>query len=110
MAKLITNVHAGGDWYGPDWGNAGDVPAAAAAEITNPDAWEDGKLPRAAQAAAKDAEATPVNDSVPVDGETGEPDLDALRAEYEQAVGKAPDRRWKADRLRDEITAASQGG
>lgn len=37
-------------------------------------------------------------------------DIDALRAEYEQAFGQAPDGRWKAPRLRKEIDAHNAKG
>lgn len=49
MAKLAANVNVGGVWYGPAHGNADKVPPAVAKEITNPDAWEDGKAPRGVQ-------------------------------------------------------------
>lgn len=45
MAKLIGNVYVGGEWYGPDYGNADAVPDDVAAEITNPGAWEGGEVP-----------------------------------------------------------------
>jgi hypothetical protein len=63
MARLIANVHViepakpGGPgepalipgeehgWFGPDYGNADDVPAKVARLIPNPKAWEDGELP-----------------------------------------------------------------
>lgn len=92
MSKLVTNVHAGGQWYGPDYGNEADVPGEAAAEIVNPDAWEDGNVPEAAG----------VDDP---DANSGD-DLDALRATYNEVTGKTADKRWGADRLRDEIADA----
>lgn len=45
MGKLVANVNVDGTWYGPDHDNADDVPAEVAEQITNPDAWEDGKAP-----------------------------------------------------------------
>jgi len=108
MGKLVANVHVdGAGWFGPDYGNADDVPADVASGIVNPDAWEDGKLPKGVKAPE-----TPVDDSTPVEPATdgGDDDLDVLRAEYRTAAGKDADKRWGADRLRDEITAASEEG
>lgn len=70
MAKLIAYVHVSGKVYAP-----GDrVPAEHAALITNPKAWEDGKLPTAKAKDTGDA------------GTKGYADLkvDELKAEIEQ--------------------------
>jgi hypothetical protein len=54
MAKLIANVHVGEidgvdndtqGWYGPEYGNAENVPTEVARRIPNPKAWEDGEAP-----------------------------------------------------------------
>lgn len=38
MPKLVVNVHAGGGWWGPDYGVC-HPPPDVAAEITNPACW-----------------------------------------------------------------------
>lgn len=42
MAKTLQSNVLGNDgtWYGPDYGNADEVPSEVAEEITNPAAWE----------------------------------------------------------------------
>lgn len=40
MARLARNVHAADAWWGPDYGNADQVPEHVAVLITNPDAWD----------------------------------------------------------------------
>jgi hypothetical protein len=38
--RLVKNVAVDGTWYGPAHGNADQVPAEVASQITNPKAWE----------------------------------------------------------------------
>ena len=49
MAKLTANVVVDDEWYGPAYGNEDKVPAAVAAKIPNPDAWENGEVPASAE-------------------------------------------------------------
>lgn len=50
--KLIANVEVDGVWYGPAHGNAENVPAGVAEQITNSAAWEDGDEPVTSRPAA----------------------------------------------------------
>lgn len=52
--KLTSNVYVGGKWYGPSYGNADQVPADVAEQITNPGAWESGESPAGEPAARSD--------------------------------------------------------
>lgn len=45
MARLIANVWAAGQGWGPYWGNADSVPAEVAAELDDPAVWADGQRP-----------------------------------------------------------------
>lgn len=56
----------------------------------------------AAKAPAPRAAVRPPKVDKPV--EPRDPELDQLRAEYESLTGAKPDRRWRAERLRTEIT------
>lgn len=99
MARLVRNVKVGGTWYGPAHGNAENVPADVAEQITNPNAW----------------------DEVPGDGGQGDDDNDvvdveALTAEYrkltrdaEHPDGRDPDQRWRLDTLRSKVEALRDG-
>jgi hypothetical protein len=42
--RLVKNVAVDGTWYGPAHGNADQVPAEVAEQITNPAAWEEADL------------------------------------------------------------------
>lgn len=44
------------------------------------------------------------------DAETSEKSLDTLREKYEKASGKAADKRWKEERLNDEISKLTADG
>ena len=49
MATLRANVYVGddqsGQWYGPAWGNADQVPKEALEGITNPNVWLEPEVP-----------------------------------------------------------------
>lgn len=53
-ARLASRVNVGGTWYGP----ADEVPLDVAVRITNPKAWEGGRVPDEVAAAAKRAAGT----------------------------------------------------
>lgn len=98
MSRLVANVHAGGGWWGPDYGVT-EPPPEVAAEITNPAAWADDDDVDAADGAEPD-------DSSSLDREkvaaalVGTPDPDAVpdgRIEDVVAwVGDDPDRARRA--------------
>ena len=67
---LVKNVNVGGVWYGPAYGNEGDVPAAVAEQITNLGAWESGESPAGEPTARSDQPG----------GSPSQPDRDALEA------------------------------
>lgn len=52
MARLIVNVWAAGQGWGPDYGNADQVPAEVAAELDDPAVWAGGNAPEAVSAPA----------------------------------------------------------
>ncbi len=47
---LVANVHDGPSdtWYGPDYGNADEVPAEVSARWDNPAIWAEGRAPEPA--------------------------------------------------------------
>lgn len=87
MGKLVKNVHVGGAWYGPAYGNI-DPPADVAAQITNPSAWD--------QPPARRLLAQPPGADVPADPSTAEGVVEAvesfqhtvLRTELASIIGK----------------------
>lgn len=51
MSALTSNVCVEGVWYGPSYSGAGNPPSGT---VTNPEAFEDGKAPKAAAPANDD--------------------------------------------------------
>lgn len=118
MSILVRNVNVDGVWWGPAWGNADQVPAEVAARITNPKAWDGGKVPGAdpwpgvpsyEEGARAAREAERAQDTLlPPAPATDVPhgDLDALRG-HARSLGITVDGRWGRRRLLTEIENAT---
>lgn len=75
MSKLVKNVHVGDAWYGPAYGNV-EPPADVAAQITNPNAWDE---PPAADEVPADVP-QPAGQDVPADPSTAEGVVEAVES------------------------------
>lgn len=94
MATLVKNVWIEGTYYGPDHGNADDVPAVYV-DLIPADAWSSPPMVARMPAAEVVAEAPRVSRALPYE----------LVAEAD-ALGIDVNARWGEKRLRAEIAAA----
>ncbi len=91
MSKLASYVHIGGQVYGPD----SKVPADVAAQITNPKAWEGGKVPSTSKSADSD------------DAGYSKLKVEDLKAEIEQRnEGREDDAKVSTEGVKADLVAA----